>query len=220
MARPLHELINLEEPAWPLVLEWMAGARNPVEILPTARGRGEAALLALQVTTRSPMGAIALESGGLLVDSGWLRILGAGCERLQGSLTSWNGLQPGLQTTPLEGALVVAHDAGGGFFAINAGAFDGPTGQIVYFVPERLAWENLNLSYSQFLGWAFSGDLNQFYGPDRWPGWQSEIAGLAPDQGMHFWPPPWSREGKDRAAVSRRPVAMTELWRLYVRDGR
>lgn len=39
---------------------------------------GETALLATQVTTRSPMGAVVYHTGGILVDHGWIRILGAG----------------------------------------------------------------------------------------------------------------------------------------------
>ena len=47
-------------------------AKNPVEELKVERSAGERALLALQVTSRSPMGAIALETGGLAPRSGTL----------------------------------------------------------------------------------------------------------------------------------------------------
>ena len=40
-----------------------------VEILSTERERAEGALVAMQVTTRSPLGALALETGGLLIDA-------------------------------------------------------------------------------------------------------------------------------------------------------
>ena len=60
--RPLHELINDNEPAWPLVEQWIGEAVVPVEVLPADRAAGEAALYATQVTTRSPMGAIASRS--------------------------------------------------------------------------------------------------------------------------------------------------------------
>jgi hypothetical protein len=65
--KSLQELINGEDPAWPLVQEWVAEATNPVEILlPPEQRTREEALLATQVTTRSPMGAIIYESGGIL----------------------------------------------------------------------------------------------------------------------------------------------------------
>lgn len=73
--KTLNELIDRPDPAWPLVQEWIAAATNPVEVLPPPDQdtRGQA-LLAAQVTTRSPMGAIIFETGGLLVDHGWLPV--------------------------------------------------------------------------------------------------------------------------------------------------
>jgi hypothetical protein len=89
--KPLHELINRDDPGWALVQQWIAEATNPVEVLPPPDDAGrERALLDAQVTTRSPMGAIIYESGGIIVDHGWLRILGAGHPRLPRSLPAWN----------------------------------------------------------------------------------------------------------------------------------
>jgi hypothetical protein len=89
--RPLADLLS-PEPAWPQVQSWVQGATRPVVVLPSERARAEDALVALQVTTRSPMGALALETGGLAVDGGWLRILGGGGPLMRGDLASWNGL--------------------------------------------------------------------------------------------------------------------------------
>ena len=81
--RGLLELINHEGPAWPLVQRWMADATNPVELLPAPVDvERERALYETQVTTRSPMGAVLYESGGLFIDHGWIGILGAGHSRL------------------------------------------------------------------------------------------------------------------------------------------
>src|SRR5262249_28460317 len=88
--RSLDELINVNEPAWQMVLGWVDKAVNPVEILPASDPERNAALELTQVTTRSPMGAIIYESGGILVDHGWLRILGSGHARLSRSLPEWN----------------------------------------------------------------------------------------------------------------------------------
>jgi hypothetical protein len=89
--RTLQELLNVDEPAWPLVQSWLREAINPLEALPPSDpARGEA-LVATQVTTRSPMGAVIYETGGLLVDHGWLRLLGSGHSRLPRSLPGWNG---------------------------------------------------------------------------------------------------------------------------------
>ena len=64
--KKLHELINREEPAWDLINEWLSNALNHYEILPREAERAEKELLLAQVTTRSPMGAIIYETGGLL----------------------------------------------------------------------------------------------------------------------------------------------------------
>jgi len=51
-------------------------------------------------------------AGGVLIDSGWLRLLGAGSSRLSGSLRSWN--DGTVDTFGLAGrAVLVAHDAAG-----------------------------------------------------------------------------------------------------------
>jgi len=76
--RPLKELINLEEPGWKIVQEWIDQAKNHVEVLPPSSPQREEALFETQVTSRSPLGAIVYDSGGLLIDHGWIRILGSG----------------------------------------------------------------------------------------------------------------------------------------------
>src|SRR5581483_8902470 len=68
--RSLPELVDAADPARPLVEQWIREARRPVEVLTTERHRREQALLTLQVTTRSPMGALAYQTGGLLIDHG------------------------------------------------------------------------------------------------------------------------------------------------------
>jgi hypothetical protein len=80
--RSVDELINKTEPGWTLVKQWIDIAKNKVEILPCDTTRAKDALYKTQVTTRSPMGAIIYSTGGLLVDNGWIRILGSGSDRL------------------------------------------------------------------------------------------------------------------------------------------
>ena len=94
-----------------LVYEWISEAINHVEVLPPSY-QNEDVLHSLQVTTRSPMGAIAYETGGILVDNGWLRFRGSG-QQLPRPLDG-NDYD--------EGYLLIADDAVGGFFAINGGA--------------------------------------------------------------------------------------------------
>lgn len=204
--RPLTELINKQEPGWDLVSDWIKQAKNSVQVLPKSQARADNALLAAQVTTRSPMGAIVYETGGILVDGGWLRILGSGCPALDRDLMRWN---EGKQ----EGFLLVADDVMGGFYALNGGAF-GPesVGKIFYFAPDNLRWEATNKTYSEFLLFCFSGDLASYYKNLRWKGWEKEVKALTGNQGIACYPFLFTKEGKNVAKNARKAVPIAELW--------
>ncbi|UOE34135.1 DUF2625 domain-containing protein [Hymenobacter monticola] len=204
--RPLTELINTQDPGWPLVQGWITAAKNKVQILPKTAARADSALLAAQVTTRSPMGAVVYETGGILVDNGWLRILGSGSPGLARDLMGWN-------KDKQKGLLLIADDALGGFFALNSGAFgQAMLGKIYYLAPENLEWEPLNKGYSNFLVFCFSGNLEKFYDKMRWKGWQQEVASLNSNQGFSCYPFLFTTEGKNLSKVLRKPVPIQELW--------
>ncbi len=201
----LEELVNHTDPGWPIVQEWIAKARNPVEVLPAERARAERTLTAIQITTRSPLGAIAYECGGLLVDGGWVRILGSGSERLRGDLASWNGLGDAPLRAAAPGKFIIALDVLGGIFALEART-------VWYFAPDSLAWEDLGRGYSDVVGGLLlQGDLGGFYRDSRWEGWQEDVGKLRGDQGVSIYPPLWTKEGKDLTRQSRKPALMTEL---------
>ena len=201
--KSLQELVNNDDPGFPLVKEWMSGKSVPVEFLPPSAAREEL-LLQTQVTTRSPMGAIVYETGGILVDGGWLRILGSGHPRLTRTLPGWNA---GRST----GFWLVADDAVGGFYAINGGAIGETPNQVYYFAPDALRWESLEFGYSQFLGWAVSDRVAKYYEWIRWPGWQSDVAQLHGDRCYFFAPPLFTKEGK--GGIGRRTdVPVHESW--------
>ena len=88
--KPVGQLINETDPGWPLVQEWIKSAKNKIEILPVDTAKAKDALYKAQVTTHSSMGAIIYMTGGLLVDDGWIRILGSGAPKLDRTLPDWN----------------------------------------------------------------------------------------------------------------------------------
>ena len=207
--RSHNELLS-DDSAWPLVQEWIAAATNQVEVLPSTEPDRTRALEEIQVTTRSPMGAVIYETGGLLVDRGWLRILGSGDPRLPRTLPGWNRGKIWSEGESPSGLLVVADDVVGGSFAINGGVFDGPPGQMHYFAPDRLEWEPLGRGYSDFLQWAFQGDLERFYEGQRWPEWPADVSTLAGNQAFSIYPFLWEK-GPPIGERSRKPVPMAEL---------
>jgi len=214
--RTVAQLISDRHDAWPQVLAWVEQAVRSVDVLPIdPASRGESTLFALQVTTRSLMGAIALRSGGIVVDNGWIRILGAGHERIGGGLREWNALDGNEPLDPpLVDALIVAYDALGGFFALNGGAWPGTLGQVHYFPPDTHERQATELTYSGFLDFVFAGDLDAFYAGLRWPGWREEVGNLGPDEAMSIYP----FLGFEQAPIgsrSRKPVLARGLWNLY-----
>ncbi|UYQ91176.1 DUF2625 domain-containing protein [Chitinophaga horti] len=212
--KEINELINLDEPGWPLVQEWISEATNLVEVLPNDAAQAEAALYQTQVTTRSPMGAIIHSTGGILVDNGWLRILGSGSAKLNRSLPAWNLGKSFEQPGDAPSFLLVADDAIGGFWAINGGEFGEDTGNLYYLAPDTLEWEETELSYSEFLTFCFNGDLDEFYEGFRWKGWEKDVSGLDGNEVFSFYPFLWTNEGKNIDKLERKKVPVQEAYQL------
>lgn len=197
--------------AWPDVEALLAAAAGRVTVLPVSDRHGEDALVGLQMTVSSPMGALTRHCGGLLVDDGWVRVLAGGCPAVAlSSLPGANRMVDGLPTL-VPGALVVAYDALGGVFAVNGGALPGDPGEVCYFGPDTRGWSPLGDRYGTWLEGLATADLDAFFAALRWPGWRGEVAPLRADRGVHLHPPPWTVEGRDPATVSRRAVAVNEL---------
>ncbi len=205
--RALAELIDRKETAWPLVQQWIAEASVPVEVLPADSAAGDSALHATQVTTRSPMGAIAHNAAGIIIDNGWLRVLGAGKHpRFQRSLPEWNERRS-------DGFYLIADDVVGGFFAINGGSLGEDRGNIYFYAPDSLRWEPCGFSYSEFLVWAMSKKLDQFYDSLRWDDWVSEVKQLSGDQAINLYPFLWVK-GPPIKERHRGAVPVAEQWAL------
>ena len=219
--RGLTELVEVDDPAWPMVQEALTSSAAPLEVVPGDAEQGHACLLQLQVSARSVLGALALHTGGIVIDGGWLRVFGGAAGVSDGGLPALaqvnrfpSDFDPAWRPTD---GLVVGHDVLGGVFALNGhdapgAGRPGAPGQMVYFAPDSMRWELLEMGYGTWLTWLLSGRLERFYAGLRWPGWQEEAARLAADQGISVFPFLWSKEARaDLAATSRKPVPMTEL---------
>ncbi|HEX7866173.1 MAG TPA: DUF2625 domain-containing protein [Variovorax sp.] len=203
--RTLEDLIDTKDAALPLVGAWAQGASHPFEILAPSQDR-ERMLLALQVTTRSTMGAVAYETGGLLIDHGWLRVLGSGHPKLIRNIVDWNKERS-------SGFLLVADDVVGGFFALNGGGLGDDAGAMYYWAPDTLAWESLEIGYSDFLEWASTDRLQAFYADLRWSGWEADTRSIGADQCFNFYPFLWTKEGSVQASA-RKAVSIAEQYAL------
>lgn len=212
--RTVEELINEKDSGWPYVKEWIDSAKNKVEILTVDNQKAKKTLYKTQVTTRSPMGSIVYETGGLLIDNGWIRILGSGNEKLKRSLPDWNlgkAYKDFGQQTPF---LLIADDAIGGFYILNGGGLGNDLGRVYYLAPDNLEFEPLNLTYTEFLNFCFNNDLEEFYKGYRWKDWKEDVSKLNGDNVFNFFPYLWTKEGKNIENISRKEIPIEEQYSL------
>lgn len=210
--RPVEELINKSDPGWVFVKQWIDSAKNQIEILEPDSAKAKQALYRTQVTTRSAMGAIVYNTGGILVDHGWIRILGSGCSKMQRTLPDWNKGKAFKEFGDRPNFFLIADDAAGGFFAINYGSIGSGFDSVYYLAPDDLEWEPLDMMYEDFIWFCFNGELENFYTGIRWKSWKQDMAGLKADEMFHIFPPLWTKEGKDIEVDMKKPVPAEELF--------
>lgn len=162
--RTLDQLLDQREPALPLLRSWIDDpAGNGAILLPPNDPLRADTLLALQVTTRSTLGAIAYETGGISVADGLVRLLGSGEVRSLRQAAELAGC-------PLDGrypdVIIVGDDFLGGLFALNGGRFGaGGQGEVYHLAADDTSWAPLGVGYTDFVSWCLTGDLKQLYAP-------------------------------------------------------
>jgi len=187
-------------------------ARNKFEILPPDSTKAKEALYQTQVSTHSLMGSIIYYTGGILIDNGWIRILGSGNSKLDRSLPQWNKGKTFEKDGERPGFLLVGDDVIGGFFAINGGAFGKDLGQIYYFAPDDLKWEAQHMTYTDFIYFCFTVNTNQYYSGLRWDNWQKDMKEISGNKGFYIYPFLWTKEGKDIKTDTRKVVPIQEIY--------
>lgn len=214
--KSVEELLNTENDAWEECKAFLKEGNNQLNILDVPSTVGEKTLYQLQVTTASYLGVIAHKTGGILVDHGWIKLLGSPHKDIFGDLASWNGLRTKLNIplSVLEDTFIIAYDVSGGFFALNGGKF-GTSTTVFYFAPDGLEWEDTELTYSEFIQWLASGDLQLFYEMCRFEGWQEIVEQLEPDQVLSYYPPLWTKEGSG-ATSEKKPISIMDAWKNVI----
>jgi hypothetical protein len=222
-ARPRSDLVMQGSPAWPEVSAALSDSAVAVEVLPVDPAAGERCLRRIGATADSWLGALALHTGGLLVDHGWLRVYGGGCP--QRRLPNLSDVNPGAQQAAY---LLVGADVLGGRYVIRGLADSAPAagggapvslpgepGEICYLGPDTLQWEPLQWSYRDWLSLMVGGAVADFYHDLRWPGWEAEIPAIPLDRLLCLYPPVYTKDGRAQLATAERQmVAADDLYGL------
>lgn len=212
--RELKELINKDEDAIKLIMAWKNAAKNRIQILANDSLRSNEALFNTQISTRSPMGAIVFHTGGILIDNGWIRIYGSGSEKLNRNLPNWNKGKTFQNFGDKPGYLIIADDVVGGFFLLNGGDLGNDLGKIYYLSPDNNEYEQLDLTYTEFINFCFSGNIDVFYRDLRWKNWGDDFKKLSANEAFIFYPYLWTKEGRDINKVEKNKASMEEIYTL------
>lgn len=206
--RTVEYLTDVEDPAWPEILSQVANSH--AHILPVEQARGFKEIHDLQVTTRSYMGAMALNCGGIMTNNGWLRLLGGGSKELPSIAQA-----SGLIDEPV-GALIVGYDVTGGVFAVDGGGLGFAPGSICYYAIDTFEWQEFDLTHSQFISWALEGtNFQGFYQDLLWDGWEKQLSTLPSNYGFNLFPPPSTNLWRDYPSRTAHPVPLKEIAIAY-----
>jgi hypothetical protein len=196
------------------IKQQIEASKNAVELIQCHNPSNEL-LSILKITEHSILGTILKYTNGILIKNKFLRLLGAEDSEWTDSIRKWNNLpgSPIIENIPTD-CIIFGYDILGGFFAINGGYFGNDLGNIFYFAPDMLDWENLSIGHSQFITWCISGDVDKFYEAFIWDNAEEMINKTKSGQGISIYPFLCSNEGKQIDSCSKKIVPLKELWDL------
>ncbi|MCH2206824.1 MAG: DUF2625 domain-containing protein [Lentisphaerales bacterium] len=204
--KPFEELVNNENSAFEILKEWLAGADTQNQLLPASE-ENRRTLYKVQASTSSLLGALAYETGGILIDHGWLRILGSGSKGIPRTLVDLNHNDYGY--------LIFADDAAGGFYAVNQGSLGKDIGNVYFLAPDYNEWDPLEIDLEVFVQLVLSEDIDEFYEGLRWSTWKTDIQNLKANECFGFYPFLWTEQG-DIEESQRKPMQVKEAFNLKI----
>jgi hypothetical protein len=201
---------------WPVIRQWISQARHSVWVLPPDSARASRQLNRLQLSPKSALGSIISNTGGIIIDSGLIRILGSGCNEISRNIADWNFGKGFASEDKIPAYLLVADDAIGGFYAINCGGLGDGFGDVYYLSPMTLEWENLSYSYTEFLALCFNGDIDKRYKPYvSSSGFSKDIGRLGFNNSYCFVPYLFVKKDK-KIPQAKKAIPTEQLYSFYL----
>ncbi len=133
--------------------EWIRNSPETVHITKQTLSDNET-MQRLHVHKGSYIGEIIGRYTRVSLINGYINLL---CGKGEDSITEINGVNEKGMPELFPGALIIAYDIDGNVFALNSGACqDAEMGKVLYLPKISFSWENLEISYAQFLEWILS----------------------------------------------------------------
>ena len=192
-----------------LLQDWLKKSKKDHQLVAPDKTISEHIIKQLNLPKEEMLSTILNKVGVLYVDNNWIRLYGSGNKE-----TNTPSILDKNKDNPYSRLLIVADDIVGGLFAINMGYSETNVGNIFYFAPDTMEWEDLDLDYTNFVYWLLLGDTTTFYLDVRWNNWQQTISTLTINEAISIYPPLFT-DGEDLNNRSKQIVPSVELCGVY-----
>ena len=170
----------------------LSGGKNQVEIIPPDLELAKANSEYFQAGENTAFGMLITQSGGVIVE-GAVRLLGSTADPNFRDINKVNAEYGNDE----ENYIILGDDIFGGIFALNLGFLPECSGNVIYFAPDTLEFEDLEIKLSQFFEFLRNRDLKDFYGQfsaEEYELLRAKKVGF--NEFLHFYPPQFSAEFK------------------------
>ncbi|MDY4079599.1 MAG: DUF2625 family protein [Clostridium sp.] len=139
----------------------------------------------LNIDENSILGQVIINTGGIFIEN-YIRLFGSGDEK-----NSYNIYKYNLELKKYfdNDMIIIGDDVFGGIFSLNK-----EKNTILYFAPDTLEWEDLEITYKDFIKYASSEKIDEFYKSYKWSTFQEDIKEIKFNEGILIYPFLWSNE--------------------------
>ena len=139
----------------------------------------------LNINENSVLGQVIINTGGIFIEN-YIRLFGSGDEE-----NSYNIYKYNLELKKYfdDNIIIIGNDIFGGLFSLNK-----EKNNILYFAPYTLEWEDLDITYKEFIKFVTSEKIDEFYKSYKWSTFQEDIKKVKFNEGILIYPFLWSNE--------------------------
>lgn len=168
----------------------LLNGKNRVEIIPPDEPCAAINAEYYQEDGSTAFGMLITQSGGVYAD-GVVRLLGSNRDPDLRDISMFNVKFGG------GGYIIFGDDIFGGIFALNIGLIPDCIGNVIYFAPDTLEFEDLEIKPSGLFEFLKNGDIRSFYGQFSSEEYEELRAmNVEFNKVLNILPPQWSAEFK------------------------